>query len=113
MNKRFWLISGLLAMALLLLWTLTPPQKTGTGAKEKVWRGWPGLAAARPYALAQDFLRDRGIELVVDDHPRGDFPPADVDVLLLENSKRACATGWKRADSCCWKADIRWARFLT
>ena len=98
MNKRFWLISGLLAMALLLLWTLTPPQKTGTGAKEKVWRGWPGLAAARPYALAQEFLRDRGIELVVDDHPR---------------SKRACATGWKRADSCCWKADIRWAKFLT
>lgn len=89
MNKRFWLISGLLAMALLLLWTLTPPQKTGTGAKEKVWRGWPGLAAARPYALAQDFLRDRGIELVVDDHPRGDFPPADVDVLLLENSNKA------------------------
>ena len=38
MNKRFWLISGLLAMALLLLWTLTPPQKTGTGAKEKVWQ---------------------------------------------------------------------------
>jgi len=48
MNKRFWLISGLLAMALLLLWTLTPPQKTGTGAKEKVWRGWPGFAAAPP-----------------------------------------------------------------
>lgn len=89
MNKRFWLMGGLLAMALLLLWTLTPPQKTDTGAKEKVWRGWPGLADARPYALAQDFLRDRGIELVVDDHPRGDFPPADVDVLLLENSNKA------------------------
>ena len=89
MNKRFWLIGGLLAMALLLLWTLTPPQKTGTGTKEKVWRGWPGLAAARPYALAQDFLNERGIELVVDDQPRGEFPPADKDALLLENNGRA------------------------
>ena len=111
MNKRFWLIGGLLAMALLLLWTLTPPQKTGTGAKEKVWRGWPGLAAARPYALAQDFLRDRAATSLRRMWMSCYWKTATR--RCQKNSKRACTTGWKQAASCCWKADIRWARFLT
>ena len=39
-----------------------------------------------PYALAQDFLRERGTELELADRPRGAFPPADKDALLLENN---------------------------
>ena len=113
MKQRFWLIGGLLVVALLLLLKFMP-QQPGSGMKESVWRGWPGMAAVRPYALAQDFLQERGIELVVDDQPRGEFPPADKDALLLEkNSKRACATGWKRVAFWYWKAGIRRARSLT
>lgn len=88
MNKNnYWLIGGVLLAALILLTFLAP--QNNSGEMQKVWRGWPGVAAFRPYALAQDFLQAHGIALKVEDHPRGSFPPDDADALLLKTSDNA------------------------
>ena len=79
------IIAAALIVVLLSLATLLP-KHDGSGTREQVWRGWPGAAAHRPYALAQDFLRERGTELELADRPRGAFPPPDKDALLLENN---------------------------
>ena len=116
MKPRAGIIAAALIVALLLLATFLPAHD-GSGTREQVWRGWPGTAAHRPYALAQDFLRERGTELELAD--RAAPSPRQTKTrccwkttarIYQKPNKPACANGWQRAACWCWKAAMRRAK---